>query len=1721
MSVLLMKWINQDIKLSEVVKDLEGDFADGYKLGELLWRLELISEREFRTKYHDPKNPEDDAPSDPAVSNLSTFATHAKGFEVKCGPKVRKEIQQQKPGTAVRVVYAVKVAAARLAKARDEASLRTSKAPSLRERQEMRQQTLENGNRHGLGGAPLAVAGDPLALERYQEARKTEALLPTMKCINKVQITELHNKQYTYDMVQNEITSLTGDFNAAVDHEAWRQAQRAEALQSMAENRQAKADYDLMHKKEWHYHMRNDTNERKRVAQLEVDRVAAVQARKVQINDEESIDTREALGAFEKRLERVVGVESNDEGQGDGDTARGESGALLRRQLVAGGGGLPVGSATAAAKLNKSSSSEALLNKLHAKAKEQEMAIRERDRRRRKVLVDQQRHSAKAEAAGREDAFLKRVIALSSKERQKAHAIWVARKRAEAQSRNESVRAMMDVDIKLTKQAQIAKSSESSRLQTLRNLGTQLLEAPNNYTDFTKTIALIQMEKRALYARTLVDGLVDLAFSLSKDRLQARRGARSKEEVAALKPVEQANDIINKISLAANWNEQVRKMFRKAQMQAGITARDSDSECEEAAYNQLHPPPVIEDDFVIEGLVVEEEQENPNGPLYPKSALFEEVDANRALGQTIKAMRRLQNDVEPTRADQLNTNVFLGRTAEDESKASTVSASTNNHLLMNLLQRVEDITTGKATDIPPPSVPTTPIGMCILGDVASGKRTLARWVVQQHRLKHLRLAELKAHAIAEYEKEEEDKKSKTGKKDKSSKKGDKTSKGSPLVALGQKAKVARDKGKECDDDLLVQLVIIAIRKVEAECRPPEPTDEGDEEVEVELAEDGQPKCGGWLLAGFPQTMAQMALLEKELTGYTSKGKKSAKGKDSSEPDKKEKSGIDLLIRLDLHEDVIRERCRGRTLNVETGEYEYGGTTDEGDEGGDSTEDGLEESIDAHRSEMIEMNEWFSKFSYLEVVDPLEPLREVSLHISSLVSTTVQNKKESEEDDEEDNDEDESSSSSDSDSDDSNDDHDGDDDDEEDEANENENTSEEEIDSVALAKFEAMFPQPDATTFYDRWNLWMAQYEKCVKLCFVGQRVLHKSNLQKLKEGRTHFLEELRSVDPIKTDCLAQFENQFNTLHPDVRSEPKAKAELTHRAQELSDMLWDLAEKRKDKMEVLLDKYKGDGWSQNRGLIVAFHYISIMQTELQRYRCTLDIIHDYYVAYRTKELSDSNTTIKLRLLPDKFTWSTYTGSPVELLKSCQKIVSEAIVKGRDLVKRVNASVAAYEKANEPEVVEEEEESLETPVESRSVSPSSRSASRATTSDGRISKSPPPPEEEVELPLVATGKYENAATHNLALYNAQIKELVKLENESFDYKLQHILQEGLDKVSQVVLYCKGEYIEKLDVLLGKRLEGESVSAERLLNTMQMAIDSEVSLDAPLVMEDMDVFVDNDVLCAPMKLMRLFNAPPPVRFSPPHLKALTKFCVDASEGSTIDSHDLQGVLLAFGRAQEGLPFGLDANTLPKLAKMFEDDSDNTGIALEWRQVILTLALPSDLSSPTLLQLLRMLDDCSKLDEAGTGFLSRVDFDNVCLWYESSTPSDSDKDISTTLRGLRDLFFLLFGEEPIQLSQREGAEIMTLNDKPMRRESLSAITEKMDVRASVSDQAELVLNYNQMLMSLCFNDQLDSGLHKAQMLEECSRNNTMTTGLWPSSQTRAEASFERLDSESYLLSL
>ncbi|XP_027049665.1 sperm flagellar protein 2-like [Pocillopora damicornis] len=215
--------------------------------------------------------------------------------------------------------------------------------------------------------------------------------------------------------------------------------------------------------------------------------------------------------------------------------------------------------------------------------------------------------------------------------------------------------------------------------------------------------------------------------------------------------------------------------------------------------------------------------------------------------------------------------------------------------------------------------------------------------------------------------------------------------------LGSKAYSFLKKGKTTPDQLLVDIMVEAVRQV--------------------------PEGSGWIMDGFPSTINQAKLLEKSLSGYDAQ-KEAKDAKAAKEPSKVSKtrksrlapdphpspeapapkSGIDLVLLFDLPDEVSLKRAEGRMYDpMSSQQYhqEYNPPVEGSYTGINKHEKVIPITDPSNDREQVQqrivgfgdgwpkLEKWFAKFGVLQRVDANSSQDELYDEVSALLNETYQ------------------------------------------------------------------------------------------------------------------------------------------------------------------------------------------------------------------------------------------------------------------------------------------------------------------------------------------------------------------------------------------------------------------------------------------------------------------------------------------------------------------------------------------------------------------------------------------------------------------------------------------------------------------------------------------------------------------------------------------------------------
>ncbi len=79
----------------------------------------------------------------------------------------------------------------------------------------------------------------------------------------------------------------------------------------------------------------------------------------------------------------------------------------------------------------------------------------------------------------------------------------------------------------------------------------------------------------------------------------------------------------------------------------------------------------------------------------------------------------------------------------------------------------------------------------------------------------------------------------------------------------------------------------------------------------------------------------------------------------------------------------------------------------------------------------------------------------------------------------------------------------------------------------------------------------------------------------------------------------------------MRDDEEVKAELHQRVSDLMETLWNICDTKKSESEREREAVMNNGWLPDKTGILTNHYITLMQTELDRFQDTARMLKDYY------------------------------------------------------------------------------------------------------------------------------------------------------------------------------------------------------------------------------------------------------------------------------------------------------------------------------------------------------------------------------------------------------------------------------------------------------------------------------------------------------------------------------
>nr|AAD56310.1 KPL2 [Rattus norvegicus] len=577
-----------------------------------------------------------------------------------------------------------------------------------------------------------------------------------------------------------------------------------------------------------------------------------------------------------------------------------------------------------------------------------------------------------------------------------------------------------------------------------------------------------------------------------------------------------------------------------------------------------------------------------------------------------------------------------------------------------------------------------------------------------------------------------------------------------------------------------------------------------------------------------------------------------------------------------------------------------------------------------------------------------------------------------------------------------------------------------------------------------WELIEKTYISHIKTVLRQLRESQHTVLSYLYETRTSFQEFLRRPDH-KQDFVSQWQADFNSVPEDLWEDEETKAELHQRVNDLRDRLWDICEARKEEAEQERLDIINESWLQDYIGITMNHFFSLMQAEVNRFQDTKRLLQDYYRAMESRIPLEDNkkfTRIPLVQLDGKEISEHQLRIPlVPRISSSPENVSmrpkvKALLKGRfdpplesleanfegdekivlDTWQQASLAISQMVAAEVHQRLAEEEKE-QPQLDPKEKSPQSgtnkkakkekeqakKEKEQAKKEKEQAKKEKEPPKKKmaekkgkgksspvVEVSPVTITPEEMAEMERKNELKLKIKEehlaALQTEEQATQFRLELIKSKALsileDLVTKVI-----EVYRFMEKWLGKRYLNEMASIQKLTEVARYHIETATKIQNEIYLSQEDFYINGDI--------KVFPDPPPPTRPPP---------VEKEENGTLTIEQLDNLRDQFlDMAPKGIignkaftdilldlvTLNLGTNNLSSswmhltqldLQEITSLLTVNTEF-VDWRKFLMVAAMPWPI--PLEEELLETLQRFKATDEAQTGTITFEQYKQAGLWF------------------------------------------------------------------------------------------------------------------------------------------
>ncbi|XP_048854234.1 sperm flagellar protein 2 isoform X2 [Brienomyrus brachyistius] len=845
---------------------------------------------------------------------------------------------------------------------------------------------------------------------------------------------------------------------------------------------------------------------------------------------------------------------------------------------------------------------------------------------------------------------------------------------------------------------------------------------------------------------------------------------------------------------------------------------------------------------------------------------------------------------------------------------------------------------------------------------------------------------------------------------------------------GAAEKILR-KGKAVPDELLVEIIVEAIRRVPSE--------------------------SGWILDGFPVHLNQAKLLEKALCGFNpDDGSKKQRNREPNlavDPNALKETPppppvLDVVLLLDVPDDVVLDRAAKQAL-------EQGGSGPAEEESGTEADPAAEEeaSVKPQRSEKAaplkpkglgmsqvqhrvtafhgnwpKLEKWYSRRQDILVrVNAEEEPDVVFRKVESILYQTMLQQADGGR-------QAEAATAASA---------------PEHPYDRGTGTTELPANPPAdVAYVDEPLPKEIPEYLAPHWQNVCTSYVTNIKTVMQNVRAQRSLIIQHLYNIREEFIQYLKRPD-LKQEFVVQWQQEYNSIPQDMRFDGDTKAEIHLRLDELRERLWDICDQRREEARREQAAIEGDSWIDDHTAMLINHFAALMQVELDRFQDTILLLRDYYSGMlgqiHPETVMQFSHVPMLDVIEDKGDVQTEKDGEEKrtqiiplISRSPSSIEADVKQKGsmdghpseklldsiwQTALTAVNSLVAIEVQSRKAVENEETQQRMEQEHLQRESQASVTSHNIKEKKKGSRKKDVQSP---VQEPSPCPPMEENEEEMRRRAVRAQIHQehamAVDVEDCRARARLELIQARALSMVRDLQLQAQQTYQAMQDQLSGRFL-AEMTSIDKLVELVGKHIESGSQIKYQLVLEGLDFFMDGE--------KRVVDPPAPPPRPPPwelpqdstltilQLRELhTQFYKVAPSGQlcAVEFSEILRWLVSLHMGSDALPRlwkCLSEAQILNLVSVMSQDSE----LLDWRRFLLSAAMPWPL--PTQAQLLEVLAQFRAADPQNTGFVTEESYLQTELWFPSERKSPPPDDPSEPLpydrlANLKKFFFALFAD-------------------------------------------------------------------------------------------------------------